>query len=154
MARPSGPIHAVGFGLKAQCIDSTLLSPGSSCGLDYNPVCGCNGVTYRNVCFSRNYGGVTTYTSGVCGAVDFVFTPNPVVDVLYLKAFINVPGYLRVQIIDRFGKIFYSNIYQGVLAGYVFELNLDINEVPYGYCFIYVETNDGYKVMPFIKFRA
>ena len=144
----------IALGANAQCQDTTNVQPGAFCPPLFEPVCGCDGVTYTNICVAQTQNGIFQYNSGVCGGVDFVFGPNPVKDVIYLKAVINETGYLRLQIIDRYGRVFYNNFYQNVLADYVFEISVDITEVPTDYCFIYMETNDGFKVKPFIKFRA
>jgi len=38
----------------------------------YAPVCGCDGITYDNYCYAQSYGGVISYTDGVCGGVECV----------------------------------------------------------------------------------
>lgn len=47
------------------CIDSTLIDPNMMCTEEYNPVCGCNGVTYSNECVASRY-GVTNVLQGEC----------------------------------------------------------------------------------------
>ncbi|MFM7024418.1 MAG: Kazal-type serine protease inhibitor domain-containing protein [Flavobacteriales bacterium] len=48
------------------CIDSSKINYAMDCIALYDPVCGCNGVTYSNVC-EANYAGVISYTKGECG---------------------------------------------------------------------------------------
>lgn len=48
------------------CIDSTLIDPTAACPMIWDPVCGCNGVTYGNACEAEVFGGVTSFTPGEC----------------------------------------------------------------------------------------
>jgi Secretion system C-terminal sorting domain/Kazal-type serine protease inhibitor domain len=50
------------------CVDQSLINPNAICAAIYLPVCGCNGVTYGNECEATNFGGVTSWTPGECGA--------------------------------------------------------------------------------------
>ena len=48
------------------CPDTSLITLITSCGSVYNPVCGCNGVTYNNPCEAFYHHGVTSWTPGAC----------------------------------------------------------------------------------------
>jgi len=48
------------------CYDPTLVDPSVVCLDIYQPVCGCNGITYGNACYATNFNGISSYTPGEC----------------------------------------------------------------------------------------
>jgi len=48
------------------CIDPSIIDPSVLCPAVYDPVCGCNGITYPNECVAKYYNGLTSWTQGIC----------------------------------------------------------------------------------------
>jgi len=48
------------------CIDESLIDAKSACIEIYDPVCGCNGITYTNSCYAITFNGVKSFTKGAC----------------------------------------------------------------------------------------
>ena len=48
------------------CVDETLIDLESVCSEEFQPVCGCDGITYNNSCEAFNWYGVIAYSEGSC----------------------------------------------------------------------------------------
>jgi len=73
---PSYDAHAQFF--QPTCIDSLMITNNTCYGTTYQPICGCDNVTYRNECFAVAAGIINgAFTDGPCEFMDFDFNPNP-----------------------------------------------------------------------------
>ena len=52
--------------IEDSCIDESIIDEFSVCIEIYQPVCGCDGITYPNSCYASTFKGVTSYINGAC----------------------------------------------------------------------------------------
>ena len=130
------------------CIDTTLTNFNSNpCyGNSYEPVCGCDNVTYRNECMAKAAGIVNnSFTQGSCEFMDFDFYPNPVATAGQLKVKVLCKGIsdINVWIFD----MYFRQLYYQVSRQYAdVELYPDVRGFGNGMFFIVVEAGGVIKV--------
>ena len=128
-------------GVKSQCIDSAAIVYGGYCDPRIEPVCGCDGYTYQNDCFARNAGLRWWNSNAICDPVDFYFNPNPPDNgIINVDAWLKYPGVMYVELVDRFGNIYYQTGFQGQ-DHYLFQINL--SGFPVGIYLLRCYTEEG-----------
>lgn len=97
-----------------ECINPSQIDSSMACIEIYDPVCGCDSVTYSNSCFATYYGGVTSYTPGEClsngvrntSLKDIIIFPNPASDHFRVSSSNRSSGLIFIK--DLSGRTLYS----------------------------------------------
>jgi hypothetical protein len=121
------------------CVDSSLLDSLICCSTVYDPVCGCDSVTYTNSCVATFYYGVSSYYPGVCvtnklqnlNSEQIYAYPNPTTGIFWLK-----PLHLGSTI--RFYNVFGQLIYSTEIVAT--EMKIDLEKLPKG-CYLFTIDN-------------
>jgi hypothetical protein len=140
----------LGFG---QCLDTLNfpnLNPGTACNPEFIPVCGCDGVTYRNLCHAQ-YATVLQWVDGPCEQVAIDIYPNPVANWLYLTVATKFEANVDIYIFDRNGNIMYSQFLRSVTNQY---LTIPTNDLEKGLYFVGAESNGVVQLLKFIRWEG
>jgi hypothetical protein len=123
------------------CVVPEIIDSTSACYEIFEPVCGCDGVTYNNDCYARTYGGVLYWTEGSCttgiqqiNKSTLRIYPNPAENLLTIEN--PESEVFSVQLYELSGKLILQfNLYSSH--------TIDISYINQGIYLLYLINNDG-----------
>lgn len=134
------------------CIDTSLMCPPGSLCCDaplYEPVCGCDSITYDNACVATLWHGVTGYMPGPCitgiSEINTVLKnlriqPNPATDNAELQFDLLRASRVEIQVTDMLGAVA-TVTDAGMLASGKIRLPVLVNHLPAGIYLLKVSAN-------------
>jgi hypothetical protein len=126
------------------CKDTFLINPLKYCSNYYDPVCGCDSITYTNECIAKYKFGVKKWRAGSCTSgiypdlsESIYIYPNPTKEILNIY-FTENKLFNRAVISDVYGKSIRSKIFSPDILNY----SINIADIPAGiYLITFFDNN-------------
>jgi hypothetical protein len=132
------------------CVDPTQANPNQACPLIFDPVCGCNGVTYPNSCVASVQNGVTSWTQGACPSAGISSSPNPTQGEAWVTFSVPVEGLATLEVYDLNGRKLAELARHDAYPGQEYRVYYDGRHLPNGVYLYRLTTTDGVKVHKFV----
>jgi hypothetical protein len=142
-------------GYSQYCVDSTRTPDDYiPCGTDYEPVCGCNNVTYRNGCSAYYWGGLysQSWVDGPCETFDFDFYPTAITNFpVHFSAYRKTPGSVTLYVYDSMGTLCYSDYFYVSVPFSIITKEIPLENLLRGIYIAYIVSDGEVKYLKFAK---
>ena len=134
----------------SQCIDSTVFTVQNPiCQPTFEPVCGCDGITYNNDCYAMLQGGVLTWQPGPCGSIAANHYPDPSSGLhpFYVQVVNRYEDDINIEVKDLNGMIYFQDHYSMLTE---LQVTYDLSGFPRGLYFMFIYNNSEFIVRKFM----